>query len=416
MLKKIIALTIVFSLALSIMILPNTASAKTTKEKLNDVEQQIDSKKGTLNSKEDTANILITEIDDYETAIDELTKTISAQEEKQTSLEKQLATLQDDLKEAKEKKVKYQDLFSERMETMYMYGNTGYLDLIFSSESFSDLISKIITVQSLVSYDQNIISELEDIETEITTKTNKVASDKKELETLVSNLEKNKETMNMVKVAKNADLTNVNGDINSLKKEIESLEAKQEAYSNQLSAESAQKTDVVYEENTSSNDNKNNNSSSNSSGSSSSSSSSGSGSSSSSSSSNKLLWPAPGNYTVTSEQGSRYCPYHGYETHSGMDIALSVGDRVVAPASGKITQAGWNGGYGISVTIDAGNIKGKHVVILLGHNSRAAVSVGQTVKKGQVVAYGGSTGNSTGPHCHFEVHANGVLQNPRNWL
>ena len=97
---------------------------------------QIDSKKGTLNSKEDTANILITEIDDYETAINELTKTISAQEEKQTSLEKQLATLQDDLKEAKEKKVKYQDLFSERMETMYMYGNTGYLDLISHLKAF----------------------------------------------------------------------------------------------------------------------------------------------------------------------------------------------------------------------------------------------------------------------------------------
>ncbi len=411
MLKKFISFALILSMMFSVTFLPSNVSAKTTQEKLNEVEKQIDNKKGTLNSKEDTANILITEINDYETAISELTTTINAQEEKQTSLEKQLATLQEDLKEANAKKVKYQDLFSERMETMYMYGNTGYLELIFSSTSFSDLISRIVTVQSLVSYDQNIISELEKVESEINTKTKQVASDKKELETLVSNLEKNKETMNMVKVAKNADLTNINGDINSLKKEIESLEAKQEAYSDQLSAESAEDTDTVYDENT---DSDKNDGSSSSGGSSNGGSSNSGGSSSGSSS--KLLWPTPGNYTVTSEQGSRYCPYHGYETHSGMDIALSVGDKVVAPASGKITQSGWNGGYGISVTIDAGKIKGKHVVILLGHNSKAAVSVGQKVKKGQVVAYGGSTGNSTGPHCHFEVHANGALQNPRNWL
>lgn len=402
MLKKFISFALILSIIVSVTFLPNNVSAKTTQEKLDEVEEQIDKKKGTLNSKEDTANILITEIGDYETAISELTTTINAQEEKQTSLEKELKTLQEDLKKAKDKKVKYQDLFSERMETMYMYGNTGYLELIFSSTSFSDLISRIITIQSLVSYDQNIISELEKIESEINTKTNQVASDKKELDTLVSNLEKNKQTMNLVKVAKNADLQNVNGDINSLKKEIENLEAKQESYSNQLSADSATDTDTVYEENT--NSNKNDGSSS-------------SGSSSSSSSS-KLLWPTPGNYTVTSEQGWRIHPIFGYEKyHSGMDIGLSYGDKVVAPASGKITRASdYGDGYGIAISIDCGKINGKHVTILLAHNSRAAVSVGQTVKKGQVVAYGGATGWATGPHCHFEVHANGVVQNPRNWL
>ena len=78
--------------------------------------------------------------------------------------------------------------------------------------------------------------------------------------------------------------------------------------------------------------------------------------------------------------------------------------------------AGGYGGYGYAVGIDAGLIRGKHVTILLGHNSRVKVRRGQKVKRGQVVAYGGSTGNSTGPHCHFEVHANGYLQNPRKWL
>lgn len=413
MVKKFISFILIFFVMLSFTIVPNTVNAKTTQEKLDEVEEQIDSKKGDLNSKEDIADVLITEIGDYETTIEKLTTTINAQEKRQSTLTSQLKTLNEDLKEAKEKRVKYQSLLGDRMETMYMYGNTGYLELIFSSTSFSDLINRLVTIQSLVSYDQNIISELENVENEINTKTEKVAKDKEELETVVENLEKNKESMNILKVAKNADLQNVNGDIASLKKEIQNLEEKQESYSSQLSSESASDTDTVYEGNES------NNSSNNSSSSGSSSSGSSSGSSSSSSSSKtKLLWPTPGNYTVTSEQGWRIHPIFGYKKyHSGMDIGLSYGDKVVAPASGKVTRASdYGDGYGKAVALDCGKINGKHVTILLAHNSKVAVSVGQTVKRGQVVAYGGATGWATGPHCHFEVHANGVTQNPRNWL
>lgn len=95
-----------------------------------------------------------------------------------------------------------------------------------------------------------------------------------------------------------------------------------------------------------------------------------------------------------------------------MDIAVPSGTAVHAAAAGKVCLASWYGGYGNAVMIDhGGGLKS-----LYGHNSRLNVRVGQRVSQGQTVAHSGSTGRSTGPHCHFEVRRNGVAVNPRNYL
>jgi murein DD-endopeptidase MepM/ murein hydrolase activator NlpD len=98
--------------------------------------------------------------------------------------------------------------------------------------------------------------------------------------------------------------------------------------------------------------------------------------------------------------------------HTGMDIPAPTGTKVVAANSGSVMMAGWNNSYGNVVMIDHG---GK-IVTLYAHNSSLAVKEGQKVKQGDVIAYVGSTGSSTGPHCHFEVRVNGDYQNPRKWL
>ncbi|MCR2032096.1 murein hydrolase activator EnvC family protein [Anaerofustis stercorihominis] len=380
--KRILSLILVFICVFTLPLTQSTITAKTTKQKLKDVENKLDDKKDSLNNSQDKADDLSNQIESYDTKIEKLEKKIEEQETNKSKVEKSLEKAKKELREAKEERKKYQDLLKERMEVMYMYGDTGYLDLIFSSENFSDLISKVITVQELVSYDQNIVKELQTVEKKIQTKTDKIAKEKKELEDLISKLNSNKDDLDTLKIAKNAQLANVKGDIKDLKKEVEKLEAEQNELSNKLASQSGSTTNKVYN--------------------------TGNGS---------LGWPTPGNYYVTSEQGYRYHPISGvYKYHAGMDIGLSYGDSVVAPANGRVTIAGWYGGYGYAVGIDAGLIKGKHVTILLGHNSSVRVSVGQKVRRGQTVAYGGSTGYSTGPHCHFEVHADGVTQNPRNWL
>ena len=123
------------------------------------------------------------------------------------------------------------------------------------------------------------------------------------------------------------------------------------------------------------------------------------------------IWPVTG--VVTSTFGWRTSPFEGdKELHSGIDIAVHLGAPVVATADGKVVQSGPSGGYGNLVQLDHGN----GIATLYGHNSRLAVQVGETVKKGQVISYAGSTGKSTGPHVHYEIRKNDTAIDPWTYL
>ena len=120
------------------------------------------------------------------------------------------------------------------------------------------------------------------------------------------------------------------------------------------------------------------------------------------------IWPTTG--VVTSPYGLRW---GGTDFHPGMDIANDMGTPIVATADGVVDYAGWNsGGYGNMVDIDHGN----GIMTRYGHASQVVVSTGQHVKRGQLIAYMGSTGFSTGPHVHYEVHVNGNRVNPISYL
>ena len=122
-------------------------------------------------------------------------------------------------------------------------------------------------------------------------------------------------------------------------------------------------------------------------------------------------WPTSGR--ITSYFGGRSSPGGiGSTNHKGIDIAAPKGTPVYASDGGTVTYAGWMSGYGYLVRIDHGN----GYVTYYGHNSSLLVSVGDHVYKGQQIARVGSTGNSTGNHCHFEIRYNGVAKNPLNYL
>ncbi len=123
------------------------------------------------------------------------------------------------------------------------------------------------------------------------------------------------------------------------------------------------------------------------------------------------IWPVYGK--VSSSFGGRNAPKAGASTnHKGIDIAVSTGTSVMATSGGKVTVAGWQSGYGYVVYIDHGN----GVTSRYGHLSKILVSVGQTVSQGTVIARSGNTGNSTGPHLHFEIRVNGTAVNPLNYV
>jgi murein DD-endopeptidase MepM/ murein hydrolase activator NlpD len=124
------------------------------------------------------------------------------------------------------------------------------------------------------------------------------------------------------------------------------------------------------------------------------------------------VWPHEGK--INNEFGFRRNPFGGrsYEFHAGMDIDGERGDLVIAPAGGTVIKASWSGGYGNMLEIDHGN----GLTTRYGHLSKIEVGVGDQITRGQLVAYVGSTGRSTGPHLHYELRLNDKSINPRHVL
>lgn len=123
------------------------------------------------------------------------------------------------------------------------------------------------------------------------------------------------------------------------------------------------------------------------------------------------IWPVAG--PISSYYGYRTSPGGiGSTFHEGVDIAGDYGTPISATAAGTVTQAGWVGGYGYLVEV-------KHadgIVTRYGHNSAVLVYEGQHVDQGSMIALMGSTGNSTGPHCHYEVRIHGEAVDPMYFL
>lgn len=123
------------------------------------------------------------------------------------------------------------------------------------------------------------------------------------------------------------------------------------------------------------------------------------------------LWPCRG--ALSSGFGWRVHPVFGYgRMHSGLDLCAPTGTPIYAAAAGRVLQSGWYSGYGNAVLVDHGN----GLVTLYGHCSSLAVGAGTFVRKGQTIAYVGSTGVSTGPHLHYEVQVNGTPVDPTPYL
>jgi murein DD-endopeptidase MepM/ murein hydrolase activator NlpD len=125
-----------------------------------------------------------------------------------------------------------------------------------------------------------------------------------------------------------------------------------------------------------------------------------------------LAWPAPG-APVSGNVGPRIHPVYGYRScHTGTDIGAGGGSPILAAEDGVVVSIQNGGPYGLHTLIQHGS----GISTMYAHQSSTSVSVGQKVKKGQVIGQVGSTGWSTGPHLHFEVHVNGTPYDPMGWF
>jgi murein DD-endopeptidase MepM/ murein hydrolase activator NlpD len=122
-------------------------------------------------------------------------------------------------------------------------------------------------------------------------------------------------------------------------------------------------------------------------------------------------WPIEA--VLTSGFGWRRSPFtRRWKFHSGLDLAAPRGTPIYAAADGEVIWANWDSGYGRLVEIDHGN----NIITRYGHNSRLYVQEGDHVRQGQLISTVGMTGQTTGPHLHYEIHVDGVAVDPLDYL
>jgi murein DD-endopeptidase MepM/ murein hydrolase activator NlpD len=292
-------------------------------------------------------------------------KEIDSNNKKVTKVKKRLAVLDEEV-------TVQQSNLNIRLRNMYLAGDMSILEVLLGSENIVDFLSNLDMVKRIHELDVKTLDELN-------AKLAEVEQKKAELVEIKNMLKDHKQTQLQKEESLKSDKKKLDAALVEAHKETiaawDDVEDTQAA-SNAIATELANRQSTV---------------------------SYGGG---------KLGWPTNGR--VTSEYGYRIHPItHNRRLHAGIDIAVPTGTPIHAAGDGEVISAGWNsGGYGNMVMIDHGS----NIVTLYGHNSSVSVSVGQHVKRGQVIASAGSTGNSTGPHCHFEVRVSGTPQNPRGWL
>lgn len=411
------------------MAIPTTVSAEDSISDLEQQLQQLEQENQKYQKILDDTKSDIAEKEEYKSA---LVSKVQVLDEKIAVTREKISSLNDDIKEKQDaydkglSEVEDQfDALANRLRILYMSGNATDLEIIFGAKDFSDLIDKMELVKSLANSDKELISEIQTKLDELSTKKEALEADKKDLETQQASLKSDQDEFNKLISDNDEILKNLYASNSKAQNSLESAALQSDEIEAKISQYyAAQKAAAEHAAQASQSSSSSGSSSSSSSSSSSGSSSSGSSSSGSSSvivpSGSGFAWPTPGFVSLSSEWFEDREVYN----HGGIDIAGAgiMGTPVVAAADGTVvaTNSSCTHNWGKSYSCGCGGGYGNYVMIshaggkmtVYGHLTSLTVSSGQTVSRGQVIGYVGSTGNSTGPHLHYECRLNGVRYNP----
>lgn len=314
--------------------------------------------------------------------IQKLDKQRRKEEKKINKLKAKISDKQDDIKKSqkdldqtKKKIEKRQDGLEKRVRAMYKNGSVGYIDIILNSKNISELVTNVEMVQKIYKNDQSFLTVLKHDRSEIEAKQAKLKAEQERLSVEKEKMAENQREIDVV-TAKLKDKYKI------LSKQEESLRASiiaaQKAAKRRAAAAAKRGRRSNYSVAASRNY-----------------------------SGGSFHWP-----TVGGVISSQYLEQRSYERHPGIDIAVPTGTPIYAAAGGVVVTAGTYGGYGYAVVISHGG----NLTTVYGHNSGLLVHVGQRVGRGQQIARAGSTGWSTGPHCHFEVRKGADQHTVSPWL
>lgn len=272
-----------------------------------------------------------------------------------------------------------EDAFALTVRTTYEQGDTSYLEVLLNSSSFSDLLSRMEIVTAIMDDNKRVVAEYtaakEDIEQKRDDLQNTQDAQKEYEENLGYKVD---------------ELAASEAEQAALQKSIEAYKAESEAEYDRIAGEMQSVSNQIAELSRQS-----------------------AASGSVPMGDGTLVWPTPSCTTTNSRYGWRIHPIYGTRKfHAGEDIPAGYGADILAAATGRVVTAGWVSGYGNYTVIDHGG----GLMTAYGHQSSILVSVGQTVTQGQLIGKVGSTGNSTGPHLHFEVYVNGSTVDPKSYF
>lgn len=309
--------------------------------------------------------------------IEQIDKRIEAKEAQIDGINRQLQEAQKKLdeseaeKKALEQKVsEHKQRLSERARTLYMQGELSYVDVMFNVADFGELVDRMFFVQTILEQDQQIVTDTRAAQNELEQKVKSMAYQIEEIEKIQVNLEE--ERKNLQRLSDQQRNTNdaIGQDIATYVKEIRELEeANKKIMRDIANIKRAQAYDGVWK--------------------------------------GDFRKPCAG--SITSPYGMRIHPvYKKRRMHTGVDIGAPKGTPIYAAGTGKVIIAKYYGGYGNTVIIDHGNNR----TTLYGHMSKITIKEGANVSQGDKIGEVGSTGISTGNHCHFEVRIKGEPVDP----
>ena len=365
-------------------------------DQVQDLQGQIDSSRLEQENWQQVIEDVSAKLKQIQADLDAANARLQGIRNKQAEINAQIAQTQNEIVKMEAYLKTRQNVLNRRVRAIYMHGQLNYLEVILGANSFSDFANRVELLKRIIRSDYNLILEIQKQKAAIEAKKAQLEEDKRQLDVLAAEAEKTQkeiaakkaEQQKVLDAAKsnkaaaaqmeqdlNAQLASVR---NLIQQRLAAAEAARQAA--QQAAESDNGggggSDDNYVQGT-----------------------------------GAMSWPCSG--PITSPFGYRTHPIFGTTIfHAGIDIGVDYGTPIHAADSGVVVYSGWISGYGNAVIIDHGG----GVSTLYGHNQSLAVSEGQSVSKGSVVAYAGSTGNSTGPHCHFEVDVNGSPVNPMGYL
>ena len=375
---------IIVSILLGIMLLfcqmaPGLASTlEQKKEELSEVNNQLKERRQQLRENEKKQQDIVKELDSIERDIAQISSDLERYEQDLSKLQQSIAELEPLLQKKEEALKKKTEILNQRLRDIYMQGNLSYLEVLLDSTSMSDFLTRLDFLKRLMENDAKLVKETAAERDELARQKRELEEKKEQVISLKRATELKRNTLAARSQEREDTLRRLQADKAACERAIKELE------------ESSRRLTQIIQQYQSKNPNP--------------SPPQGNGS---------MIWPAAAPITPGSGYEMRWHPIYGtYSMHTGIDIGAPHGAPVKAADGGTVIYVGWMGGYGNTVIVDHGG----GISTLYAHLSGFAVSSGTTVSQGQVIAYVGSTGNSTGPHLHFEVRVNGYHTNPLAYL